>query len=145
MDVQKGMVAIMAIERVSEISTVSKSNYNADTAKSIQSAAGSQSVEIAPKETAQTVTVNPKNTENGEGTYQRESSSEQLKKAVSDINRKMKNTSCQFGIHEATNRVMIKLIDDETKEVIREFPAEETLDIIAKAWELAGILVDKKL
>ena len=145
MDVQKGMVAIMAIERVSEISTVSKSNYSADTAKIIQSAAGSQSVEIAPKESLQTVTVNSKNTEKGEGTYQRESSSEQLKKAVSDINRKMKNTSCQFGIHEATNRVMIKLIDDETKEVIREFPAEETLDIIAKAWELAGILVDKKL
>ena len=28
--------------------------------------------------------------------------------------------------------------------MIREFPPEETLDMIAKAWELAGILVDEK-
>ena len=70
----------------------------------------------------------------------------QLKKAVAELNKKMNaNTSCQFGIHDATNRVTIKLIDNDTKEVVKEFPAEETLDIIAKAWELAGILVDKKL
>ena len=31
------------------------------------------------------------------------------------------------------------------KEVIKEFPPEETLDLIAKAWELAGIMVDKRL
>ena len=33
---------------------------------------------------------------------------------------------------------------EEWKEVIKEFPPEETLDMIAKVWELAGILVDEK-
>ena len=47
-------------------------------------------------------------------------------------------------IHEKTNRITIKIVDKKTKEVIREFPPEETLDMIAKAWELAGILVDEK-
>lgn len=70
---------------------------------------------------------------------------EQIKKAVSDLNRKMNDTSCQFGIHEATNRVTIKIIDNNTKEVIREYPAEETMKMIEKAWELAGIMVDEKL
>ena len=39
----------------------------------------------------------------------------------------------------------IKMVDKETKDVIKEFPAEETLELIAKAWELAGIMVDKRL
>lgn len=70
---------------------------------------------------------------------------EQVKKAVSDMNKRMQNAACQFGIHEGTGRVTIKLIDKETKDVIKEFPAEETLELIAKAWELAGIMVDEKL
>ncbi len=76
---------------------------------------------------------------------QREVSNEHIKKAVADLNKKMNNTSCQFGIHEGTGRVTIKVIDKETKDVIKEFPAEETLNMIEKAWELAGIMVDEKL
>ena len=56
----------------------------------------------------------------------------------------MKNSEAIFGIHEKTNRVTIKLVDKETKEVIKELPPEKTLDMIAKAWELAGLLVDEK-
>lgn len=74
-----------------------------------------------------------------------EVTNEQIKKAVSDLNRKMSSTSCQFGINDATNRVTIKIIDNETKDVIKEYPAEETLEMIEKAWELAGIMVDEKL
>ena len=70
---------------------------------------------------------------------------ENIKKAVSDLNKKMSNTTCQFGIHEGTNRVTIKIIDKESKDVLKEYPAEETLEMIEKVWELAGIVVDKKL
>lgn len=56
----------------------------------------------------------------------------------------MSDSEAVFGIHEKTNRITIKIVDKKTKEVIREFPPEETLDMIAKAWELAGILVDEK-
>lgn len=73
------------------------------------------------------------------------SQNEQIKKAVADLNRQMIDTSCQFGINETTNRVTIKIIDNSTKEVIREYPAEETMRMIEKAWELAGIMVDEKL
>ena len=68
-----------------------------------------------------------------------------LRKAVDTINKKMVHTECQFGFHDATNRIMIKIIDKDTKEVLKEFPPEETLEMIAKAWELAGILMDEKL
>jgi flagellar protein FlaG len=68
----------------------------------------------------------------------------QIKKAVEDINRKANNSEAIFGIHEATNRVMIKIVDKDSKKVIKELPPEKTLDMIAKVWELAGLLVDEK-
>lgn len=67
-----------------------------------------------------------------------------VKRAVEEINKKAKNSEAIFGIHEDTNRVTIKIVDKDTKEVIREFPPEETLDMIAKVWELAGLLVDER-
>jgi flagellar protein FlaG len=68
----------------------------------------------------------------------------QIKKAIEDINKKATSSEAIFGIHEATNRVTIKIVDKETKEVIKELPPEKTLDMIAKVWEMAGILVDEK-
>ena len=85
------------------------------------------------------------NTEDVGSGNNREYSNEQIKKTVADMNKKLQNISCQYGIHEGTGRVTIKMVDKETKDVIKEFPAEETLELIAKAWELAGIMVDKRL
>lgn len=82
----------------------------------------------------------PQTNENGT----KQPSNEQIKKAVEALNKKIGNSEAVFGIHEATNRVMIKIIDKDTKEVIKELPPEKTLDMIAKVWEMAGILVDEK-
>ena len=73
-----------------------------------------------------------------------EKQNEQIRKAVSEINKKANGTEAIFGIHDKTNRVTIKIVDKETKKVIREYPPEETLDMIAKVWELAGLMVDEK-
>ena len=85
---------------------------------------------------------NEKDTTNGEPTVSI-TSNETIKKAVNEINQRT-NTEAIFGFHDATNRVTIKIVDKESKEVIKEYPPEETLDMIAKVWELAGILVDEK-
>lgn len=71
---------------------------------------------------------------------------DQLKKMIEEMNKKINNSNevAMFGIHEETNRIMIKIMDKDTKEVIKEFPPEKTLDMIAKLWEMAGILVDEK-
>ncbi|MDR2888239.1 MAG: flagellar protein FlaG [Lachnospiraceae bacterium] len=69
---------------------------------------------------------------------------EQIKKAVERLNKNMPRSEAVFGIHEKTNRVTIKIVDKETKELIKELPPEKTLDMIAKAWELAGLLVDER-
>ena len=73
------------------------------------------------------------------------SENSQIKKAVDEINKKAHNSEAVFGIHEATNRVTIKIVDKDTKKVLKEYPPEKTLDMIAKVWEMAGLLVDQKL
>lgn len=75
-----------------------------------------------------------------------EEQNEKIRKSVEQINRQIghQHVEAQFGIHKATNRVTIKIVDKDTNEVIREVPPEKTLDMIAKAWELAGLMVDEK-
>ncbi len=85
----------------------------------------------------------------GEGTQSQqnnEASEKQLKEAVKDLHKKLDNSNNEvmFGVHEATKRVTIKIVDKDTKKVVKEFPPEKTLDMIAKVWEMAGILVDEK-
>lgn len=91
--------------------------------------------------------LNTKQTPGEENNTQQQSQQQknaQLKKVVEDINKKAVNSEAIFGIHEATNRVTIKIIDKDTKKVIKELPPEKTLDMIAKVWELAGLMVDEK-
>lgn len=64
--------------------------------------------------------------------------------AVKSANRKMEHTRCEYSYHKETNRVSIKVINDDTDEVIREIPPEKSLDMLQKMWEMAGILVDEK-
>ncbi len=102
-----------------------------------------------PKLDNTTVTVAKTQENSGKNGYDsqesaQQASTESLKKAVENINKNLKNSEAIFGIHEKTNRVTIKIVDKETKEVIKELPPEKTLDMIAKAWELAGLLVDEK-
>ncbi len=68
----------------------------------------------------------------------------QIRKAVEDINKNNPQTEAIFGIHDGTNRVTIKIVDKQSKKVIKEYPPEKTLDMIEKVWEMAGIMVDEK-
>ena len=51
----------------------------------------------------------------------------------------------EFSIHEKTKQIMIKILDSTTGEVIKELPSEKVLDMVAGLWEVAGIIVDRKI
>ncbi len=89
---------------------------------------------------------NPQEQKMNEGVPIQEVPREKVESALRDINSKIRqtHTECQFSYHEETKRIAIKVMDQETGEVIREIPPEKTLDMIAKSLELAGILVDEK-
>lgn len=84
------------------------------------------------------------NTESKEKSSQQQYGAQSIKKTLDQINKSAANSCAQFAYHEETNRIIVKIIDKDTKEVIKEFPPEKTLDMIAKAWELAGLLVDER-
>ena len=54
------------------------------------------------------------------------------------------NRSLEFSVHEKTKEIMVKVVDTETQEVIREIPSEKILDLVANILEMAGILVDER-
>lgn len=64
---------------------------------------------------------------------------EKANRAISVANRKF-----EYSIHEKTKEIMIKVIDSDTNEVVREIPPEKVLDMVAKMWEMAGLVVDER-
>lgn len=69
-----------------------------------------------------------------------------IKNAINDVNNKLKptKTRCEFSYHEEVNRVSIKIRDRETNEIVREIPPEESIKVLEKIYEIAGLLVDEK-
>lgn len=70
----------------------------------------------------------------------------QIQAAIEHVKRasQMSRTRCEFSYHEVTKRVSIKVLDEDTNEVIKEIPPEKSLEMVEKMWELAGILVDER-
>ncbi|WP_166786680.1 flagellar protein FlaG [Jeotgalibacillus salarius] len=54
-------------------------------------------------------------------------------------------TSVKFSVHEGTERMMIRVVDQQTDEVIREIPSEDFLDMVSKMVDYMGLMVDKKI
>lgn len=90
-----------------------------------------------------------KNTEkeNTEAVSTKKYSEEDIKTAIGNVNKALNpyDRKLEFSIHEATNLISVKVIDTNTDKVIREIPPEKILDMVAKLWEMAGIIVDKKI
>ena len=110
------------------------------------SASNTAAVEYVDKTTSVVENAREKGqSNNGEQGQDQQAYHEKVRKAVETLNRKMSNSEAVFGFHEDTNRVTIKIVDKSTKEVIKELPPEKTLDMIARVWEMAGILFDEKM
>lgn len=150
----------MTIEPVSSVMSL-QAQGNTQTTPKTTSTSGESTTEYNPTTVneAQKVDQTTKIVENAQSTDQGRTASEQnqntaaqqqvtneqIRKAVEKINKSMMaHSEAVFGIHEATNRVTIKIVDKDTKEVVKELPPEKTLDMIAKVWEMAGILVDER-
>lgn len=50
----------------------------------------------------------------------------------------------RFRVHEETGRIWVQVIDQQTNEVVKEIPPERYLDLVARIWELVGLLVDER-
>ncbi|WP_157670901.1 flagellar protein FlaG [Chitinibacter sp. GC72] len=72
----------------------------------------------------------------------------QVEDAVKKINDTIKllnqGIGLEFGMDEDTNIRLVKLIDTKSKEVLRQFPSEEVINIAKALDKLQGLLVRDK-
>ena len=68
---------------------------------------------------------------------------EDLKNSVEAINRFLKvNSEVQFSIDETSGKSVIKVVDTESRKVLRQFPSEQALEFGKNLKGLKGLLVD---
>ena len=62
---------------------------------------------------------------------QRPPSAEELKSAVAMLNKAMQesNQNLEFSVDTSTQKVVVRMVDTSTGELIRQFPSDETLAI----------------
>jgi len=72
---------------------------------------------------------------------------EDVDQLTEHLNKFMKtfNTDLQFELHEGTNRMIIRFVDQKDHKVIKEFPPHELLDTLAAISDYVGLLLDKKV
>jgi flagellar protein FlaG len=72
---------------------------------------------------------------------------EKVEEIVDSMNKFIQpsTTALKFEFHEKLNEYYVKIIDDKTKEVVREIPPKKLLDFYAAMTEFLGLMVDKKI
>jgi len=70
----------------------------------------------------------------------------QLVQAVNQINQIVQsvNPGVEFTIENGSNAVIVKVVDVQTQEVIRQFPSEATIGIAQALDNLQGVLLQHK-
>ncbi len=67
--------------------------------------------------------------------------------ALTRINATMQalNIRLKFEKHESSGEYMVRVINQESNEVIREIPPERTLDMVAHLQRFIGIILDERV
>lgn len=73
-----------------------------------------------------------------------EDSRAELDRAVESVSKFVNNENLEFSVDDETGRTVVKLIDRETDEVLRQFPSEEMLQIARALDKLQGLLVHQQ-
>ena len=74
---------------------------------------------------------------------QADESANGLRQAVERINQSLppSNQGIEFSIDEDSERVIVKVVDRETREVLRQMPSQEALDIAKALDRTRGLLI----
>jgi flagellar protein FlaG len=72
---------------------------------------------------------------------------EEIERAIDKLNRLMGiiDKQMKFSIHEKNHRVMVKILDRETGEVLNEIPPRRIIDMLESFSDIVGVHLDKRL
>ncbi|MBM5570877.1 MULTISPECIES: flagellar protein FlaG [Deefgea] len=100
------------------------------------------------KKAESAVVATPTLTEEAVSALDPKEQASQVEDAVKKINETIKmlnqGIGLEFGVDEDTNIRLVKLIDTQSKEILRQFPSEEVINIAKALDKLQGLLVRDK-
>jgi flagellar protein FlaG len=100
---------------------------------------------IAEVKQRQSVNINNKKLEDAANTeHDKKAEKAEVEKAIDralDV-AKYFNREIHFEVEEELNIMVVKVIDSETEEVIRQIPPEEMVELSKNADDLKGLLID---
>jgi flagellar protein FlaG len=72
---------------------------------------------------------------------------EQVTQAIKSINKAMESLSqgLEFSIDSDTHMTVVKVVDKQTKDVIRQMPTQEALEIAKALDQVRGLLIRQKV
>ena len=72
---------------------------------------------------------------------------EQIQKAMENLKQATQSTAqnLQFSVDRDTNQTVIRVVDGNTNEVIRQIPSEEVLQIAKSLDKLSGLILRQKV
>ncbi|MBU5483073.1 flagellar protein FlaG [Clostridium sp. MSJ-11] len=70
-----------------------------------------------------------------------------LKKAVDTLNKTFndKSTYLEYEVYGKTNNIIVRIMDKNTKEIVKEIPPKKIIDMVDKLCELAGVFMDERV
>lgn len=115
---------------------------------SVQGSSSRQLPDLQPSGSAvqQVSTVNGRNNAVQQSQATGEISAEKLQAAVEKMNELMQasDRALQFSVDDTSEKVVIKVVDQQTDEVIRQIPSEETLKFSEFLEGMVGMIFDQK-
>lgn len=72
---------------------------------------------------------------------------EEVEKAVEKLNRLMGiiDKRYEYSVHEDSHRLSVKIVDQQSGEVLAEIPSKRALDILESFSQMAGLFFDKRV
>ena len=72
---------------------------------------------------------------------------DELEEKIDDMNDIMEtlDEKLSFELHDKTETIMTQIVDIKTKEVIKEMPPKEMLDLAARIHEMVGLIIDEEV
>ena len=108
----------------------------------VQSTAPSEAISATPEDEGNSVLVNSveKEAPSQESLNELQDKVAQLNEHVQSLNRNL-----QFRVDEESGDTVVKVIDAETEELVRQIPSQELLDIRNAVEKFKGIILEAKV
>ena len=107
-----------------------------------------ETIDAGSSATAQASRIRDKETSQPQRPLQNDSqSADEIQQDIAKINDQLEsmNRSIRFSVDEGTKDIVVKVVDENTGEVIMQIPPEEMLKLRERLNEMSGLLVRKQV